>query len=216
MDPYQKKLKHPSTIIVAGPTQCGKSTLTVNLINNCVEIFERKFDEIIYCLPNSQNFGIEFRIPVKICDGVPDLDIFSDNKNRILILDDLMTQQSNDFIDLFTRVSHHNNVTVIYLTQNLFNSKKGTRDITLNAHYIAFFKNPRDKKQISYLARQVFPENQKYLEEAFRDATSKAHGYLILDLTQETGDEYRVRTNILPSDSPRNVFYIPLKKGNKY
>jgi tRNA U34 5-methylaminomethyl-2-thiouridine-forming methyltransferase MnmC len=212
----EKKLKHPSTIIVAGPTQCGKSTFTINLINNNHEIFERKFDEIVYCLPNSQNFGHSFRVPVKICDGVPDLDVFNDNKNRILVLDDLMTQQNHDFIDLFTRVSHHNNVTVIYLTQNLFNSKKGTRDITLNAHYIVFFKNPRDKIQITYLARQVFPENQKYLEEAFRDATSKPHGYLILDLTQETDDDYRLRTNILPTDKPCNVFYIPLKRVRKY
>jgi tRNA U34 5-methylaminomethyl-2-thiouridine-forming methyltransferase MnmC len=215
MSLYQKNLKHPSTIIVTGPTQCGKSTFTINLINNSEEIFSRKFDEVIYCLPNTQNFGKALNKSVRIFEGVPDLDIFSDNKNRILVLDDLMTQQNNDFIDLFTRISHHNNVTVIYLTQNLFNSKKGTRDITLNAHYIVFFKNPRDKNQISYLARQVFPENQKYLEEAFVDATLKPHGYLMLDLTQETGDDYRIRTNILPSDTPRNVFYVPLKRPHR-
>jgi hypothetical protein len=216
MSTPQKRLKHPSTIIIAGPTQCGKSTFTTNLINNNVKIFERTFDEIIYCLPNSHNFGNTFKVPVKVYEGVPELDIFRDNKNRILVLDDLMTQQNQDFIDLFTRVSHHNNVTVIYLTQNLFNSKRGSRDITLNAHYIVFFKNPRDKNQISYLSRQVFPENQKYLEEAFRDATSVPHGYLLLDLTQETDEAYRLRTNILPSNTPCNIFYVPLKKVQKY
>lgn len=209
-------LKHPSTFIIAGPTQCGKSTLVKKLINHCEYIFDENIEEIIYCLPTQLNFEKSFNRHVEIFEGVPDLDIFKDNKNRILVLDDLMTHQNNDFIDLFTRISHHNNVTVIYLTQNLFNSKKGSRDITLNAHYIVFFKNPRDKNQISYLARQVFPENQKYLQEAFMDATSKPHGYLMLDLTQEAKEDYRLRTNILPDDTPRNVFYIPYKKGHSF
>jgi hypothetical protein len=213
MSRLKKYLKHPSTFIIAGPTQCGKSTFVKNLINDCENIFEEKIEEIFYCLPTQVNFEQSFNKPVKIYEGVPDLDIFGDHKSRILVLDDLMTQQNQDFIDLFTRISHHNNVTVIYLTQNLFNSKKGSRDISLNAHYIVFFKNPRDKNQISYLGRQVFPENQKYLQEAFRDATSVPHGYLMLDLSQETEDDYRLRTNILPKDTPRNVFYIPLKKG---
>lgn len=212
----QKHLKHPSTIIISGPTQCGKSTFAVNLINHCNEIFNHEFVEIIYCLPTAQNFSYNFEKRVKIYEGVPDLDHFADNKSRILILDDLMTYQDQTFIELFTRISHHNNVTVIYLTQNLFNSKKGSRDITLNAHYIVFFKNPRDKNQISYLARQVFPENQKYIQEAFQDATSKPHGYLMMDLTQETCDDHRIRTNILPSENPQNIFYIPLKNRRNY
>ena len=31
------------------------------------------------------------------------------------------------------------------------------RNISLNAHYIVLFKSPRDKQQISMLARQVNP-----------------------------------------------------------
>lgn len=210
-----KKFKHPSTFLIAGPTQCGKTTLVKNIIKHSDQIFEKKIQEIIYCVPTLKNFVIGFDKNVKIMVGLPDIDTFSDMTDRILVLDDLMTQQNGDFIDLFTRISHHNNVTVIYLTQNLFNSQKGSRDISLNAHCIVFFKNPRDRNQISYLSRQVFPENPRYVQESFEDATTKPHGYILFDLTQETGDNHRLRANILPTDTPYSIFYIPIKSSYK-
>ena len=39
------------------------------------------------------------------------------------------------------------------LVQNLFPKNKETRTISLNAHYMVVFKNPRDKSQISHLTR---------------------------------------------------------------
>ena len=217
MEDLSLNLKHPSTFMICGPTQCGKSTFTRKLIINSDEIFGIKFEEIIYCLPNRQTFD-SFDDRVIFMEGVPDLEVFRDNKARILILDDLMNQQNEDFVELFTRISHHNNVTVIYITQNLFNGRKGTRDMSLNAHYIVFFKNPRDKNQITYLARQVFPENPKYLQESYVDATKIPHGYLLIDLTQATNDNFRIRTNIFNGDLPKNIFYVPItyKKGQQH
>jgi hypothetical protein len=80
----------------------------------------------------------------------------------------------------------------------------------LNAHYMIIFKNPRDAAQITYLARQISPENPKFLVEAYRDATSIPHGYLLIDLKQNTPDVLRYRTDIFE----RNVtIYVP--KGIK-
>ena len=85
------------------------------------------------------------------------------------------------------------------------------RDISLNCHYIVCFKNPRDQAQINYLARQLYPSNTKFIQEAYQDATRNAHGYLLFDLKQNTPDEHRVRTNVFPSDS-FNYAYVPVKK----
>jgi hypothetical protein len=63
------------------------------------------------------------------------------------------------------------------------------------------FKSPRDKTQISYLGRQMFPSNSKFIVEAFDDATSEPYGYLVVDLRPETPEEYRVRTRIFDNES---------------
>lgn len=143
--------------------------------------------------------------------GVPEVQIFNDLKPRLLIIDDLMRETNSDVIDLFTKGSHHFNISVMYVTQNIFNQGKGRRTISLNAHYIVAFKNPRDRVQIQTLARQVCPDNSNYIQEAYKDSTSVPFGYLLFDLKQSTPELWRYRTNIFPGDSPMNIIYIPKK-----
>ena len=68
-------------------------------------------------------------------------------------------------------------------------------------------KNVRDKKQFMYLANQVYPEDSLGLYNAYLDATTRPHGYLILDLTQDTVDGLRFRTNIFPEEYPPVVYF---------
>ena len=56
------------------------------------------------------------------------------------------------------------------------------RNISLNAHYIVLFKSPRDKQQISILARQVNPGRVQGFMKSYDKATSRPHEYLMLDL----------------------------------
>ena len=97
---------------------------------------------------------------------------------------------------LFTENSHHRNLSVIYVVQNLFEKGPESRTVSLNAHYMVIFKNPRDASQISHLARQMYPGRGKYLQEAFAHATSKPYGYLLVDARQETPEHLRLRMNI--------------------
>lgn len=106
-------------------------------------------------------------------------------------------------MDIF--IKGHRNLSVFYLTQNLFHQGKGQRDISLNSSYIIYFKNPRDKTQIRYLARQVSPDNPKFIEDAYRDATIEAHGYLMVDLKQS------IKTNVFPFNGYYTV-YVPTKE----
>jgi hypothetical protein len=66
------------------------------------------------------------------------------------------------------------------------------------------FKNVRDKRQFSYLANQVLPEDSSGLFKPYLDATTRPQGYLLLDLTQDSEDRYRFRTNIFPHE------YLPI------
>jgi hypothetical protein len=44
------------------------------------------------------------------------------------------------------------------------------------------------------------------MQEAYKDATSRPYGYLFLDYKQTTPDEFRYRTNILPSEGIENAY----------
>ena len=121
---------------------------------------------------------------------------------------------SSVIIDLFTKGCHHKNLSVFFITQNIFYKGKNQRDLSLNSHYLVLFKNPRDKAQIRHLAQQMCPQNSKFLVEAFLDATEKPHGYLLIDLKQATPENYRFRTNIFPHEGATTV-YVPRKSINK-
>lgn len=204
------KWGHPYTAILAGPTSCGKSTFIKKFLSNISVMVDTHFAEIIYCLPEDQpidNFFLRFRV----IRGVPEPSSFTDLKPRLVVIDDLMRETNSDVVDLFTKGSHHFNVSIMYVTQNIFNQGKGRRTISLNAHYIVAFKNPRDRIQIQTFSRQVCPDNNRYIQEAYKDATDQPYGYLVFDMKQSTPELYRYRTNIFPSDVPQNIVCIPKK-----
>ena len=84
---------------------------------------------------------------------------FDVNKRNLIVFDDQMIEASKDkrIVNLFTRGSHHRNLSAIYIVQNLIHQGKGSRSISLNSHYLVLFKNPRDKLQILTLAKQMYP-----------------------------------------------------------
>jgi hypothetical protein len=103
-------------------------------------------------------------------------------------------------------------VSVLLITQNIFQQGRFCRTISLNAKYKVTLKNVRYKNQFLYLARQVHPEISDSLYRAYIDATEKSHGYLILDFAQDTNDLLRYRTNVFPEEYPP-VIYVPMKNG---
>jgi hypothetical protein len=155
--------------------------------------------------------GIEFNqgIPEDI-DNADYLDV---SQRNLLVLDDLMAQSGKDkrISDLFTKGSHHRNLSIIYIVQNIFRQGKEMRNISLNAHDIVLFKSPRDKQQISMLARQVNPGRVQEFMRSYEDATSRPHGYLMLDLKPTTDDQQRLKNNILPGEADALVEYVRKK-----
>jgi hypothetical protein len=138
-------------------------------------------------------------------EGLPDNTDFDGKLRTLLILDDLMTEAGIEVSKLFTKISHHRNVSVIFLTQNLF--YKSQRTMTLNSQYLILFKNPRDVLQIAILGRQMYPNSGKFFVEAFKMATENPYGYLLIDLRADTLEKYRLRTNIFGSE--RHYVFLP-------
>lgn len=200
--------KIPSNCMLVGPTQSGKSSFAIEVIKNANKLFDPPCERIVWAYGVYQDALRNVQQRVEFMDGLPqDLSTFDGQKHTLLILDDLMGVDDKKVCDLFTKYSHHKKLFIMYMTQNLFFGSKHNRTITLNAQYIIFFKNPRDGAQISHLARQIFPNNIAYMAEAYKDATSKPYGYLLLDLRPETDERFRLRTDIFPGMT--QICYVP-------
>ena len=138
-------------------------------------------------------------------------DSFSPLVVNLIILDDQMSSsaaEKKQMMQIFTQGSHHRNLSIIYIVQNLFDQGPMSRTISLNAQYIVLFKNPRDSAQINYLAKEVYPKNSKFLVDSYIDATRKPHSYILVNLTQECEDWARVSTQIFPGEETE--LYIPM------
>ena len=113
------RLAHPFTCIVSGPTGSGKSVFTLKLIEHAQEIISSPPERILFCYGKYQTIfdnypGVEFH------DGLPEESSFDGKKRTLLVMDDLMTSTDDRVVDIFANISHHRNLSVVYLTQNLF------------------------------------------------------------------------------------------------
>jgi hypothetical protein len=186
------ELTHPFTMIIAGPTGCGKTVFTNKLLDS--DLFSVEFSEIIWCYSEIGSLGT--RNPnITYIEGLPSEETL-DGTPKLIVLDDLMHETNENVAKLFTKISHHRNVSVISITQNIFPRNKNARDIALNSHYLVIFKNPRDKAQVRCLARQVAPDKPLFFMDAFFQATSIPHGYLLIDCKQTTPDSEQLKADI--------------------
>ena len=198
---YQKEVFiHPFTCIIAGPSGSAKTKLLLSILNKANNFIFPAPQRIIYCFASWQEQFVPLQYKIEFIQGIPDTDELLNNphERKLIIFDDLMEETNNNLNvqHLFTRGSHHHNISIFFLTQNLFGKGKFARTINLNSHYTIVFDNPRDRTQIRYLAREMFPDNSKFLIEAYTDAVTSPHGYIFVDNKQGTPPEIRVQTNI--------------------
>ena len=141
---------------------------------------------------------------VQFHEGIPELDHFKSwfPKDGLLALDDLIAEGGEEkaLLDLFTKHSHHQNITVLYLCQDMFPPGKYAKSISRNAHYIAAFKNPRDQLGIRNLLLQSFPTQWQEVLDTFRKVTDRPNGYMLLDLHPASQDDQRVISRVLKDE----------------
>lgn len=204
----------PTTIGVFGPSQSGKTTFVIDLLQHkqklfsvppkwlllCYNIWQEGYDKMK--LLDASELEINFHLGLPTAEQIEQLT--EKRQPGIIILDDLMSQAVKDPYteNLFTTISHHLNVTVIYLAQNVYCQGKHARTMSLNMHYIVLFKNLRDSHQIQCLGRQIYPQQNRNFMEVYKDATKDRYSYLIIDLSPHGEDSLRLRSHIIPPKTP--------------
>ena len=197
-------------IIISGPTSSGKTYFTNKILEN--EMFTQKVSSVLFCYGVYQNYFDEMKIPnLTFHEGIPTLETvkdLNDGKFHIIVLDDLMEKivKSIDTQNLFTKYCHHFNISVIFLTQNIFAKGPCARNINLNAHILIIFANKRDESQAMHLGKQLYPGANKAFMEAYQKATNELYGYLVIDCEPKSPRELKLRTKIFPGE--RTICYI--------
>ncbi len=155
------RFQHPFTMVVAGPSGSGKTRWMRKLL--ACTLIQPPPERIIWCYGQWQHLyeEMKMKIPhIEFVSGIPsDLeysDFIDTTRRNLIVFDDLMSNTKCDqrVSDLFTKGSHHRNLSVVCLNQNLFPQGKACRDIALNTQYLVLFNNPIDRQQISTLSRR--------------------------------------------------------------
>ena len=194
----------PFTCIINGPSGCGKTTFVKNLILDR-DLLPKPFKYIVIFLGTSlqnnsifEDLFLEFGDWIKIVEvgklyGKKELEkgnFASDcldmitGPNGCFIFDDLMSELSkaNILTDLFTKVSSHHKISIIHITQNLFQTSSKNPHEAMNtyrnAKYIVLFSNRLDNTTNSTIAKRL------------AGGTPKAYRK-ILDMFKYVMDKYR-------------------------
>ena len=197
------RFEHPFTSLFAGITGSGKTTWVQSLLQQASEAIYPPHERIVWCYSQWQAVYTEMLVAMphfEFVKGIPTAleqnSYFYVSKWDLIVFDDQMNDADKDgkILNLFTRGSHHRNLSVIYIMQNLFHQGKGNHSISLNSRYLVLFKNPRDKLQILTLAKQMYPEQTDCFLNQHGEAVKRPFGYLVINLKTTTQDNFRLRT----------------------
>ena len=209
-----------STHLVVGPSGSGKTFRIAHMLRIKNMLFENGINikNIVFCYSSWQPLYSQLKeegIVTKWINKLPSneeyisfVQPYKDSGGSIVIIDDFMSQINKDLVEIVTVSARHNNATTFLLFQSLFPSNPLARQISLNVKYIHIFKNPRENAQIQFLARQLHPAQYKWIIEAYHQATKNPHSVFMIDLMQDTPENLRFKSNLLPHEAPIRI-WIP-------
>ena len=137
------QIRTPSSMLLVGPSGSGKTHFTERLLLHNLDLFQSSPKTIHYCYGAWQDgFKRMKKRGIRFHEGIPELSDLAKwfPQGGILVMDDLMDEGGSDkrVLDLFTKHSHHRNITVLYLCQDMLPAGKYAKSISRNAHVTAF------------------------------------------------------------------------------
>ena len=185
--------QRPAKVIVSGPSMSGKTTIVRYILDNNLITPPPKF---VYWISESA-------VPDKnpnynyIHSAIPEDDFLENLYDAAVVLDDCQASaRDSDMVSkLFRRLSHHNQLIVFLIVQNLSFSGKCALDTRRNCDYYILFKNPADADQYRrFQSKFELTKNDISLNRMIQHITkSNPHFCLIVDLRFSTPEVVRYR-----------------------
>ena len=186
-----KFLANHNTIIF-GQTGAGKTCFILDVIRY----------KLVHPFPKNIYYMYKIRQPfmdqinnIHFIEGL-DFNAIDTNKPSMLVIDDLVLSTNKDVAEMFILGSHHRQISIFFLTQNLFPNCNLFRLMSTNAHYFVIFQNQRNFRQVMTLARQIFVGRDiKRITEAYKRASNTLRGFIVLSFSPLLPNELTVVTD---------------------
>ena len=178
----ERIFESPTLISICGPSGSGKSCIVMEILKYRDKLFTKRVNGVLYFYSEMQDLFMK-NPPhdTKFHYGMPSegdlLEYIKEYKGEhvLLIFDDLGSEVANSKLlrDISTKMSHHRNITVIILSQNIYTPGKSSRTQSLNSHYFILTRTCRDLRQIGVLGSQLFPGKSSKFLDIYKDAVDK-------------------------------------------
>ena len=182
----------PARVIIAGSSGAGKSYFVSALISKYRQVFT-KVIVIGSDLENCNNLNI-----TRDDSYDPLNDDENGNSPKLIIFDDIIYNKSHMKLaaECFIR-GRHKNISLLFLTQNIFLSDKDYRIIALNATHVGLFRS-RDLRQIQYFGKTFLCDNQisEFIKLYKKKIVNIQYGYLFIDFTKSCDSPLMIRSNV--------------------
>lgn len=191
-----KFLANKNTIIF-GQTGAGKTHYILEVIR---QRLIHPFPQKVYYMYNIEQHFMETwneteDQPITFIKGL-DFEQVDNSTPSMLVIDDLILSTNRETAEMFILGSHHKQVSLFYLTQNLFPNCKLFRTMSNNAHYYVIFHNQRNFRQVHTLARQIYVGSDLHrIINAYKRASKRHRGFIVLSFAPELPDELTVVTD---------------------
>ena len=195
-------------IRLAGPSQCGKTQTLLKLLGNKKSFYPCPPKRVVWVsgsgvvdtnlentikamYPVNQFF---YAIPEEITPLVQEYDFW--------VFDDMASElkSNTEFTNFFTKIAHHKNCIMAYLSQNAYEKGADATTRTRNCLYQIYFENKADCRWIRTLGDQLLG-NVPQFKAIFKSATREPFACLLCDNRTTTSFQEQFISN--PFDSTR-------------
>ena len=209
------KLIHPFSLIIAGPTSSGKSTLLFQILDNLHQNTDPAIEQVVFIYGVYQEVYKNYP-KIFFTDNFDYMD-FKPTVPTVLVLDDVMSVVNNSqkLEELFTRGVHHNKLSVVLTLQNLFYKGSVMKTLRDNSMYIALTRHIQDVSKLDTFARQLESKNSNYFKDSYHEAVSKKYGYLMCDLhphSELRDGPFKIKYRSLVHQPEGQILYLPKDK----
>ena len=215
-----KVFAHPSVILIAGASKSGKTTLVTKLMKNRHIMFSPPPEKTywFYTMESSVASIRPILPDIKFREGVPTDDtvnsIIKARRPKLMIMDDMQDILENKaqlamLRNILTKKSHHGNLSLIFIVQNLF--QPGMLPIRRQCGDIIVMSNGTSAVGDAAQLGTSIMRSSGYLKSCMIIAKRLAHhGHLLVSSGADVG-LFNVRSGITPGD-PGQAFFV--QKGS--
>ena len=185
INPDWLRYVQPFSMILTGNSMSGKTSFVFDLIDNINNIVINPPQEIHFLYSVDQPIYAKYRDKINFTKNVDILTLTPEDEGGAMIIIDDMSDilvKDPNLVSLFTKNTHHKNISVILILQNLFIQSPNYVTLRQNACYYGFTDVGMNLTALNIFASRLGgKEMSQYFKAAYKNTMKKKFQVLLLD-----------------------------------